>query len=102
MYISVIAGLLSIGCVAWFRCIDNSAALNRVGQGPWVHLLTNVKSSTMAPDPRRHTTPWRWELELYPRAKGTAKPRRVRPLFSFLAVPSTRLGAASPSHALSP
>ncbi len=47
------------------------------------HVLPNVKSSSMQPDPRSHVTAWRWDLELKPsRAKS-----RVRPLFTFLAVP---------------
>jgi hypothetical protein len=41
----------------------------------------------MAADQRQYVTAWRWELELQPRAKGSVKPGRVRPLFTFLAVP---------------
>jgi hypothetical protein len=63
---------------AVFRC---------VGAAPWVRLLENVKSSTMVADPREYVTAWRWELELQPRGKGSVKPGRVRPLFTFLAVP---------------
>jgi hypothetical protein len=64
----------------------------RLGAGPWVRLLPNVKSSTMQPDPREHVTAWRWELELQPRMTGSVKPGRVRPLFTFIAVPE---GASS-------
>ena len=59
----------------------------RLGTDPWVRLLHNVKSSTMTADQRERVTAWRWELELQPRATGSVKPGRVRPLFTFLAVP---------------
>jgi hypothetical protein len=59
----------------------------RLGAGPWVRLLPNVKSSAMKPDPREHATAWCWELELAPRTQGSVKPGRVRPLFTFIAVP---------------
>jgi hypothetical protein len=66
---------------------STNAVSRRLGAGPWVRLLPNVKSSTMKSDPRKHVTAWRWELEIEPRAKGSVKPGRVRPLFTFLAVP---------------
>lgn len=50
----------------------------------WTDLLPNVKSSRMEPDPRRHVTAWRWELEL----QGRQKVARVKPLFTFQAVPA--------------
>lgn len=61
-----------------------NGVLRRVGPGSWSCILTSVKSSTMHPDARDNVTAWRWELELQPRSK---KPVRVRPLFTFLAVP---------------
>jgi hypothetical protein len=64
-----------------------NAVFRSVNAGPWVRLLTSVKSSTMTADPREHVTAWRWELEIQPRAKGSVKPSRVHPLFTFLAVP---------------
>jgi hypothetical protein len=66
---------------------STNAVARRLGPGPWVRLLPNVKSSTMKPDPRKHVTAWRWELEIEPRAKGGVKPGRIRPLFTFIAVP---------------
>lgn len=66
---------------------DDDAVYRRLASGPWAPVLTHVKSSVMAPDPRREVTAWRWELELKPRAKGTVKASRIRPLFTFLAVP---------------
>lgn len=71
-----------------YRFADD-ALFRRSGSGPWVRLLANVKSSAMEPDQRQHLTAWRWELELKPRAKGTEKPGRIRPLFTFLAVPQS-------------
>jgi hypothetical protein len=65
----------------------SNAVFRSVSGGPWGHVLEHVKSSNMAPDQREHVTAWRWELEVQPRAKGSVKPGRVRPLFTFLAVP---------------
>ena len=64
-----------------------NAVFRSVGAGPWVRVLEQVKSSTMAADKREYVTAWRWELEIQPRGKGSVKPGRVRPLFTFLAVP---------------
>jgi hypothetical protein len=66
---------------------STNAICRRLGEGPWVRLLPNVKSSSMAADRREHVTAWRWELELAPRTQGSVKPGRVRPLFTFVAVP---------------
>jgi len=64
-----------------------NAVFRNVSAGPWSRLLESVKSSNMIADQRRFVTAWRWELELQPRGKGIVKPGRVRPLFTFLAVP---------------
>ena len=64
-----------------------NAISRRSGAGPWVRLLPKVKSSTMTADRREFVTAWRWELELQTRATGSVKPGRIRPLFTFLAVP---------------
>jgi type II secretory pathway pseudopilin PulG len=64
-----------------------NAISRRVGTGPWVRLLPNAKSSTMSADRREYVTVWRWELELQTRATGSVRPGRIRPLFTFLAVP---------------
>ena len=69
-----------------YRFYTNSISRRR-GDGPWVRLLPNVKASAMAADPREYTTAWRWELELATRAQGSVKPGRIRPLFTFIAVP---------------
>ncbi|MHB8523167.1 MAG: hypothetical protein ACYDH9_20775 [Limisphaerales bacterium] len=54
---------------------------------PGALLLTKVKSSRMQLNPRGHLTAWRWELELQPDRKKA----RLRPLFSFEAVPGSTL-----------
>jgi len=66
---------------------STNAVLRQLGGGPWVRLLPSVKASIMTADPREHVTAWRWELELQPRQSGSVKPSRVRPLFTFIAVP---------------
>jgi len=63
--------------------------LRRTGDGPWVPLLSHVKSSSMHSESQYKTTAWRWEMELQPQSKGRIKPSRVRPLFTFFAVPTT-------------
>jgi hypothetical protein len=64
-----------------------NAVFRSVSGGPWAHVLEHVKTSAMAPDTREYVTAWRWELEIQPRAYGSVKPGRLRPLFTFLAVP---------------
>jgi hypothetical protein len=68
-------------------CFSTNGISRRLGAGAWVRLLPNVKASTMQSDPREYITAWRWELELQPRTIGSVKPGRVRPLFTFIAVP---------------
>ena len=70
---------------------DANGISRRLGTGPWVRVLPNVKSSTMKSDPRQYASPWCWELELAPRTQGSVKPGRVRPLFTFIAVPEGNL-----------
>jgi len=58
----------------------------KTGAGaPWIVLLSKVQSSQITSDPRTHVTAWRWELELQPVRKSA----RVKPLFTFFAVPNT-------------
>ncbi|HOC50928.1 MAG: hypothetical protein KA117_06520 [Verrucomicrobia bacterium] len=64
-----------------------NAVFRQSGGGGWVCLLRHVESSVMAADPRERVVAWRWELELRPRPSGSVKPGRIRPLFTFLAVP---------------
>ncbi len=69
-----------------YRFATNSVSRS-VNGGPWLHVLSNVKTSAMTADKREYVTAWRWEIELQTRAYGSVKPARVRPLFTFLAVP---------------
>jgi hypothetical protein len=63
------------------------ALYRRNGAGPWSKILDRVESSSIVRDARLTVIAWRWELELQPKATGSFKPGRVRPLFTFLAVP---------------
>jgi hypothetical protein len=74
-----------------YRFETNSVLRKLEGQG-WVRVLGNVKDSAMQADPRQKVTAWSWELELLPRAKGYNQPGRVRPLFTFVAVPERNTG----------
>lgn len=56
--------------------------------GEWSKMLDHVEASTMEQDARPAVVAWRWELELQTKAHGSFKPGRVRPLFTFLAVPA--------------
>jgi hypothetical protein len=67
-----------------YRFLTN-AILRRVSSGTWTCVLSNVKNFQMESDPRQNVTCWRWELELEPRRKGQVT--RLRPLFTFTAVP---------------
>jgi hypothetical protein len=60
----------------------------RSDNGPWLAILERVQSSSMEPEVRPDVNVWRWEVELQAKARGSFKPGRVRPLFTFLAVPS--------------
>ncbi len=62
----------------------------RVDSGQWSPLLDHVASSQMTAENRDGVAAWRWELELQPRRKGSVAPSRIRPLFTFLAVPQSR------------
>ena len=68
-----------------YRFTSNSVS-RRVGRRAWTVVLRNVKNSQMIADRRDDVTAWRWELELQPSRK---KLSRMRPLFTFIAVPAT-------------
>jgi len=51
-------------------------------------MVDHVEASTMEQDARPALLVWRWELELQTKAHASFKPGRVRPLFTFLAVPA--------------
>ncbi len=65
---------------------ENTLA-RRLADGGWITILSNLKSSKMQAEPRRKVTAWRWEIELEPRAKASANASKIRPLFTFMAVP---------------
>jgi len=67
-----------------YRATTN-AMLRRVASGPWVSLLPNMKSFNMESDAREKVASWRWDVELEPRRKASVT--RLRPLFTFTAVP---------------
>jgi len=69
-----------------YRFETNNVIRSVEGQ-PGIQLLSNAKSSEMEANLRQKVTAWQWEVELLPRAKGYNKPGRVRPLFTFTAVP---------------
>jgi hypothetical protein len=69
-----------------YRFETNTVTRGIQGQ-PGIRLLSDVKSSAMYASPRQKVTAWQWEVELLARAKGYSKPGRVRPLFTFTAVP---------------
>lgn len=66
---------------------ETNTVTRRVQGQPVIRLLSDVRSSAMRASPRQKVIAWQWEVELLPRAKGYSKPGRVRPLFSFTAVP---------------
>jgi hypothetical protein len=57
------------------------------GEGDWVRILPYVRASRMVEETRHGATSWRWELEL----AGASEPR-IRPLFTFRAVPGLPAG----------
>ncbi len=72
---------------------QDNVVSRKVLDGPWVRVLSGVASSDMSASPRTGVTPWVWELELAPRSKGAVKASRVRPLFTFVAVPAYKEAA---------
>lgn len=66
---------------------ETNTILRKVEGRDWMTVLSNVRASTMRADRRKEVTAWTWEIELLPRLKGYTKPGRVRPLFTFIAVP---------------
>src|SRR6185503_14269505 len=67
-----------------YRFSENRV-LRRVNDGAWVPVLERVAASTMRSDQRSNVAALTWELELQARSKS---PVRIRPLFTFIAVPA--------------
>lgn len=62
----------------------DAQVLRRTGaDAPWVVVLPKVEKSQMQVDARTRVTAWRWELQL----KTLREPARMRPLFTFIAIP---------------
>ena len=53
---------------------------------PWQIVLPRVQASAMAADPRQRVTAWRWDLTI----KCASRTVRLKPVFSFAAVPGTK------------
>jgi hypothetical protein len=70
-----------------YRFADHAVS-RQAGGGVWVRVLPRVQASAMIADPRESVAAWRWELELQPRVTASVKPGRLRPLFTFIAVPN--------------
>jgi hypothetical protein len=66
---------------------EAGALSRKVGSGPWSIILNRVKTISISPEAREHVAAWRCEMELEPRRKSA----RVQPLFTFYAVPASRL-----------
>jgi Tfp pilus assembly protein FimT len=66
-----------------YRSTTNAVLVQAQPGAPELTLLANVKGSHMLADKRDLVTAWRWELELQPAQKKA----RLRPLFTFEAVP---------------
>lgn len=69
-----------------YRFSNNAVTRQVQGASPFV-LMANVAKSGMQSELRQKVTAWRWELELRPRSKGATKASKMRPLFTFFAVP---------------
>jgi len=67
----------------FYKFADTQVFRKTGADAPWLPLLSKVQGSQMTRDLRAHVTAWRWELEL----QTLRKEARVRPLFTFLAVP---------------
>jgi hypothetical protein len=80
--------------------LSTNVLFRRSGQGAWMTLLRNVKASDMHLDSRKLVPAWCWELELEPRSRATIPASKVRPLFSFFAVPGAKeaLSQNTPYH----
>lgn len=69
---------------------SDGAVQRRVEPGPWGQVLDRVKDSSMRAAPRQKVNAWCWELELEPTKRSAVQASRIRPLFTFVAVPETK------------
>lgn len=70
-----------------YRFADSQVWRKANPAAEWTSVLPKVKASSMQTDNRSRVKAWRWELEL----EAVKKNARVRPLFTFLAVPGTQM-----------
>ena len=64
---------------------SSDAVMRKSGGGDWTPVLEHVKDSDFVADQRQKTLAWRWEVELQSYRKAMT---RMRPLFTFIAVPT--------------
>jgi hypothetical protein len=74
---------------------STNVVFRRSGQEAWMTMLRNVKASDMHLDSRKLVGAWCWELELQPRSRATIPGSKIRPLFTFLAIPAFPNAGAS-------
>jgi len=72
------------GQVVWLLS-SNAVRRSASAAAPEILMLPRVKECRFAAEPRAEVTAWRWEVELLPAQKQA----RVKPLFTFTAVPPT-------------
>lgn len=65
---------------------ESSVWRSQGANGTWTQVLSGVKESRMQEDLRQHVVCWRWEVEL----KTRLKTARMRPLFTFQTVATTK------------
>ena len=70
-----------------YKFSDGQVSRKTAANAPWIVVLPKVQHSQMDSDARAHVTAARWELELQPSQKRV----RVRPAFSFVAVPGATI-----------
>lgn len=63
------------------------AVERRVGPGPWGQVLDRVRDSSMRAESHQGAAAWCWDLELEPTKRSGVQATRIRPLFTFVAVP---------------
>jgi hypothetical protein len=81
------AWVITIPCAAdsvVYRVTTNEVTRQTTARTAPLVLLQNVKASRVSPEIRKTVIAWRWELEL----QSTRAKAKVRPLFTFTAVPS--------------
>lgn len=68
-----------------YRFADNQVLRRAAANATWSSVLTNLNQSEIHLEQQHGVAAWRWEVELKP----LRKPGRVRPLFTFTAIPES-------------